>query len=411
VHVSRELPNPSGYELLEEVRALAEGRLAPSAAEAERTGRFPRDIVTELAALGLLGLPYPVEYGGRAQPYTVFLQILEELARAWLTVAETVSVHSLATFPLAEYGTDNQKAMWLEDMTSGRSLGAFCLSEPTAGSDAAALATSAVLDHGTYLVNGTKAWITHAGQADVYNLMVRTGPAGPQGISCLLAAADTPGLVPGPQERKMALRASPVASIRLDNARIPSERLIGAEGQGFSIAMAALASGRLAIAACAVGLAQAALDLVLAYSGQRRQFDQPIRDFQGIGFMIADMAVGVDAGRHLYLAAARRRDSRREFRTQAAMAKVYCTDMAMRVTTDAVQVLGGVGYTEAFPAERYMREAKALQILEGTNQIQRLLISRDLAHPRSDGSASALMPTSTRRASERSEPISSPQGI
>jgi len=299
-------------------------------------------------------------------------------ATVWLTVAETVAVHTLACFPVAAYGTEQQKHRWLPGMLEGSLLSAYCLSEPDAGSDAAALTTRAerVGDH--WQVTGTKAWITHAGHADVYDLMVRTGGAGPRGISCLLADADTPGLTAGPPEQKMGLHASPVAQLHLSGARVPADRLIGAEGQGFAIAMAALDGGRLGIATAAVGLAQAALDTATAYAGQRRQFGSPIADFQGVGFLLADMATGIAAGRALYLSAAARRDAGLPASREASMAKLFCTDMAMRVTTDAVRVLGGAGYTEDFPAERYMREAKVLQIVEGTNQIQRLVISRHL---------------------------------
>jgi alkylation response protein AidB-like acyl-CoA dehydrogenase len=214
--------------------------------------------------------------------------------------------------------------------------------------------------------------------ADYYNLMVRTGEPGPRGISCLLAPADTTGLTAAPRERLMGLRASPVAQVNLDGARVPADRLLGQEGQGFTIAMSGLDGGRLGIAACAVGLAQAALDVAVGYATERRQFDRMIADFQGVSFLLADMATGVEAGRALYLAAARLRDAGQPYSKEASMAKLFCSDMAMRVTTDAVQVLGGYGYTEDFPVERYMREAKVLQIFEGTNQIQRLAISRAL---------------------------------
>lgn len=374
----RELPTAAAKSLLEMVHAFALERVQPAAAKAENDSEFPTALVAELGQLGLLGLPYASRYGGGGYPYAVYLQVVEELARAWLTIAETVSVHTLSTYPLAEFGSDKQRASWLEDMLTGSTLGAYCLSEPDAGSDAAALTTRAVSDGDIYRVNGTKAWVTHAGHAGVYNLLVRTGGPGPGGISCLFAASDTPGLSSALPERKMGLYASPVAQIHLKDARVPKERLIGKDGQGFAIAMSALSSGRLGIAACAVGLAQAALDLAVAYSADRNQFGRPIREFQGVGFMLADMATGIEAGRQLYLGAARRRDAELDFNKEAAMAKLFCTDMAMQVTTNAVQVLGGVGYTQRYPAERYMREAKVLQIFEGTNQIQRLVISREL---------------------------------
>jgi alkylation response protein AidB-like acyl-CoA dehydrogenase len=377
--VERSLPTPEAEALLELTRELAANELAPIAADQEADSRFPREQVRTLGKAGLLGLPYPEEYGGGGQPYEVYLQVVEELAIAWATVAETVSVHTLACYPLAAYGSAEQRERWLPDMIGGDLLGAYCLSEPQSGSDAAALRTKAVRDGGDYVVDGTKAWITHAGHADFYNLLVRTGEEGPAGISCLLAPADTAGLTAAAPEKKMGFTASPTAQILLDGARLPADRLLGAEGQGFAIAMAALDGGRLGIAACAVGLAQAALDYAVGYAKERRQFGRPIMDFQGLQFMLADMATGIAAGRALYLEAARRRDAGRPYGPQAAMAKLFCTDMAMKVTTDAVQVLGGYGYVRDYPVERYLREAKVLQIVEGTNQIQRVVIARHLA--------------------------------
>ena len=377
--VERTLPTEEAEALLGLTRELMREELAPRAAEYEEQGRFPREVFATLGQAGLLGLPYPEEYGGGGQPYEVYLQVVEEVATAWATVAEGISVHTLACFPLAAYGTEEQRRRWLPDMVGGDLLGAYCLSEPGSGSDAASLRTRATRAGDGYVVNGTKAWITHGGVADFYNLFVRTGGEGPGGISCLLAPADTPGLSAAPPERKMGFNASTTAQIRLDDVRLGSDRLLGAEGQGFPIALAALDGGRLGIAACAVGLAQAALDVALAYAGERRQFGRPIREFEGVGFLLADMATGIEAARALYLAAARRRDAGRPYGPQAAMAKLFCTDMAMRVTIDAVQVLGGYGYVRDYPVERYMREAKALQIVEGTNQVQRLVISRALA--------------------------------
>ena len=383
--VERELPGGDAEALVALTRDLARREVAPRAAADEEQGRFPREVFTTLGAAGLLGLPFAEEYGGGEQPYEVYLQVVEELAAAWLAVALGVSVHTLSCFPLAAYGSAEQRQRWLPGLLEGRMLASYCLSEPAAGSDAAALRTRAVRrGHGAggeYVVDGTKAWVTGAGEADVYNLLVRTGGEGPGGITCLLAGSDTPGLTPGAPERKMGLRSSPTAQVHLDAARVPVEQRVGEEGQGFAIAMAALDSGRLGIAACAVGLAQAALDLAVDYAGSRRQFGRPVADFQGVSFLLADMATAVEAGRALYLSAARRRDQGRPFARQAAMAKLFCTDTAMRVATDAVQVLGGNGYVADYPAERYLREAKVLQIVEGTNQIQRMVIGRDLTRP------------------------------
>ncbi|MDQ1628108.1 MAG: hypothetical protein QOI54_1852 [Actinomycetota bacterium] len=377
--VERHLPSEEAEALLELTRELVRGELAAKAASYEAESRFPREVFRTLGKAGLLGLPYDEQYGGGGQPYEVYLQVLEELATVWATVAEGVSVHTLACFPLASFGTDEQRARWLPDMVGGELLGAYCLSEPQSGSDAAAMTTRAVRDGEDYVVNGEKAWITHGGEADFYALMCRTSDEGARGISCLLLPGDTGGLSAGTPERKMGFKGSTTAAVRFDDAHIPADRLIGEQGQGFKIALAALDGGRLGIAACAVGLAQGALDAALAYARERRQFGTAILDFQGLSFMVADMATQVEAGRALYLEAARRRDRGLPYGKQAAMAKLFCTDAAMRVTTDAVQVLGGYGYVEDYPVERYMREAKALQIVEGTNQIQRMVIGRHLA--------------------------------
>ena len=376
--VVRTLPNPEAEALLELTRDLVQGEVAPRAAEHEARGEFPRELFRTLGKAGLLGLPYGEEHGGGAQPYEVYLQVLEELSRGWLAVGLGTSVHTLSCFPLAAYGSPDQQERWLPEMLGGELLGSYCLSEAGSGSDAAALETRAVRDGGAYVVDGAKAWVTHGGEADFYNLMVRTGGPGAKGISCLLAPADTPGLTPQPPERKMGMRSSPTATIVLEQARVPADRLLGEEGTGFRIAMSALDGGRLGIAACAVGLAQAALDLAVDYAKERKQFGQRIGDFQGVSFLLADLATQIEAARALYLSAARLRDAGRPFSTQAAMSKLFATDTAMRVTTDAVQVLGGYGYVEDFPAERMMREAKVLQIVEGTNQVQRVVIGRAL---------------------------------
>ena len=379
--VERDLPTDEAHDLLALVRELGAERLAPRVEEFEDKGRFPREVFAELGQAGLLSLPYPEQWGGGGQPYTVYLQVLEELAAAWGAIGLGVSVHSLSCYPVAQFGTDAQRERWLPAMLGGEQLGAYCLSEPTSGSDAAALRTRAVAtdDGSAYTVTGTKAWITHGGVADFYNLMVRTSDDGPRGISCLLADAATPGLTAAPPERKMGFSSSQTAQVLLDGARIDADRRIGDEGQGFTIALSALDSGRLGIAACAVGIAQAAFEAATAYAKEREQFGKRIIDFQGLSFMLADMATQVSAARELYLAAARRRDAGQPFSVQAAMAKLVATDTAMKVTTDAVQVLGGAGYVKDFPLERWFREAKVLQIVEGTNQVQRLVIGRHLA--------------------------------
>ncbi|AYL34969.1 MULTISPECIES: acyl-CoA dehydrogenase family protein [Streptomyces] len=379
--VDRQLPTDEARDLISLVRDIARREIAPKAAEEEDAGRFPRELFTLLSESGLLGLPYDAEYGGGDQPYEVYLQVLEELAAARLTVGLGVSVHTLASYALAAFGAKEQQAEYLPAMLGGGLLGAYCLSEPSSGSDAASLRTRAVRDGDDWVITGTKAWITHGGIADFYTVMARTGEEGSRGISAFLVPGDAEGLGAAVPEKKMGMKGSPTAQVHLDGVRVPDARRIGEEGQGFAIALSALDGGRLGIAACAIGLAQAALDEALGYATERRQFGKPIADFQGLRFMLADMATQIEAGRALYLAAARLRDAGRPFAKQAAMAKLHCTDTAMRVTTDAVQVLGGYGYTADFPAERLMREAKVLQIVEGTNQIQRMVIARHLAGP------------------------------
>jgi alkylation response protein AidB-like acyl-CoA dehydrogenase len=381
--VDRQLPTEEARDLISLVREIAQREIAPHAAEEEDAGRFPRELFGLLSESGLLGLPYGSEHGGGDQPYEVYLQVLEELAMARLTVGLGVSVHTLACHALANYGTKEQQVEHLPAMLGGGLLGAYCLSEPSSGSDAASLRTKAVREGDEWVITGTKAWITHGGIADFCTVMARTGSEGSRGITAFLVPGDAEGLSAAAPERKMGMKGSPTAQLTFDGVRVDDARRLGEEGQGFAIALSALDSGRLGIAACAIGVAQAALDEAVAYATGRQQFGRPISDFQGLRFMLADMATQIEAGRALYLSAARLRDAGRPFSKQAAMAKLLCTDAAMKVTTDAVQILGGYGYTADFPAERYMREAKVLQIVEGTNQIQRMVIARHLAGPES----------------------------
>lgn len=376
--VTRLLPTEEAHDLLALVREISAAELSPRVAAAEAEARFPREELLLLGRAGLLSLPFPEEVGGGGQSYEVYLQVLEEISRAWLALGISVSVHALACFPMATAGDAGQVEEWLPWMLSGETLGAYCLSEQHSGSDAAALSTRAERHGDAYRVTGSKAWITHGGVADFYSVMVRTSDDGVRGISCVLVPGDAPGLSSAEPERKMGANSSRTAAIHLDGVEVPATRLIGKEGQGFSIALAALDAGRLGIAACAVGLAQAALDAAVDYAGQREQFGRPIGEFQGVSFGLADMAASVAAARALYLEAARLKDAGLPFGTQAAMAKLVATDTAMRVATQAVQVLGGAGYTRDFPVERYFREAKVLQIVEGTNQIQRMVIGRSL---------------------------------
>ncbi|AWT46784.1 MULTISPECIES: acyl-CoA dehydrogenase family protein [Streptomyces] len=376
--VDRLLPTPEAADLIALTREIADKELAPRVEEHENAETYPEGLFATLGRAGLLGLVYPEEYGGGAQPYEVYLQVLEELATRWAAVAVATSVHTLACHPLYAFGTEAQKERWLPAMLAGEAIGGYSLSEPQAGSDAASLTCKAEPVDGGYRVTGTKAWITHGGKADFYALFARTAP-GTRGVSCFLAPGAADGLTFGAPERKMGLHAVPTTAAYWDGAVLDADRLIGAEGQGLQIAFSALDCGRLGIAACATGLAQAALDTAVAYANERTAFGRRIIDHQGLGFLLADMAAAVDSARATYLDAARRRDRGRPFSRQASVAKLVCTDTAMKVTTDAVQVLGGYGYTRDFPVERYMREAKIMQIFEGTNQIQRLVISRGLA--------------------------------
>lgn len=379
--VDRLLPDQDAADLIALTRDIGDRVLSPIVDDHERTETYPEGVFAQLGAAGLLSLPQPEDWGGGGQTFEVYLQVLEEIAARWAAVAVAVSVHSLSCHPLLMFGTDEQRGRWLPGMLSGEQIGAYSLSEPQAGSDAAALKCKAVFSATEaapgYVINGSKAWITHGGRADFYTLFARTGE-GSRGISCFLIPADQPGLSFGKPEEKMGLAAVPTTSAFYDNAAVDAERRIGAEGQGLQIAFSALDSGRLGIAAVAVGIAQAALDEACAYANERTTFGRKIIDHQGLGFLLADMAAAVASARATYLDAARRRDAGVPYSQQASVAKLVATDAAMKVTTDAVQVLGGVGYTRDYRVERYMREAKITQIFEGTNQIQRLVIARGL---------------------------------
>ena len=376
--VDRLLPDEDAADLIALTRDIADKLLTPIVDEHERTETYPEGLFAQLGQAGLLSLPQPEEWGGGGQSYEVYLQVLEELSTRWAAVAVAVSVHVLSCHALLAFGTREQQNTWVPAMLSGTQIGAYSLSEPQAGSDAAALRCSARPTPDGYLINGSKAWITHGGIADFYTLFARTGE-GSRGVSCFLIPAGIDGLSFGKPEDKMGLCAVPTTAAFYDNVLVPADRRIGEEGQGLQIAFSALDAGRLGIAAVAVGLAQAALDEATNYANDRSTFGRRIIDHQGLGFLLADMAAAVTSARATYLDAARRRDAGLPYSQQASIAKLIATDAAMKVTTDAVQVLGGVGYTRDYRAERYMREAKITQIFEGTNQIQRLVIARGLA--------------------------------
>lgn len=376
--VNRILPNKESHDLIDLTRKICADILIPRAAAAEANEEFPRDVFRTLGQAGLLGLPYSEEFGGGSQPYEVYLQVIEEIAYAWASVGVGTSVHVLSCFGLAEFGTQEQKERWLPEMLGGDLLGAYALSEPHAGSDPSAMTTFAKREGDEYVINGTKAWITHGGHADYYKLMARTSNEEKGSITAFLIPADAVGLYADAPEKKMGLTGSATTALRFENVRIPVDRRLGEEGQGLQIALAGLAAGRLGIAAVATGLAQRALDEAVKYAKERTTFGKPIIEHQGLTFLLADMAAAVDSARAAYLDAARRKDAKMPYDREASVAKLVATDNAMKVTTDAVQVLGGYGYTRDFEVERFMREAKVMQIFEGTNQIQRIVIGRSL---------------------------------
>lgn len=379
-NVERLLPGEDAEALLDLARSIATEKLAPQAAEMEERAEFPAEAYALLGRAGLLSLPFPEAHGGSDQPYEVYLQVIEEIATAWPSVGVGASVHTLTATVLAANATEEQRAHWLPRMLSGDWLGAYALSEPQAGSDVSAIATKAVLDEASdeYVVTGTKQWISNGSHADYYILFARTGDDPKRGLSAFVLPGDTAGVSFGAPEKKLGLHCDVTTQVILDGARIPAANRIGPEGAGMRVALSALDAGRLGIAAVATGIAQAALDHAVAYARERRQFGKAIGEFQGLQFLLADMGAEVERARATYLHAARLKDAGRPFSRQASIAKLTASDAAMRVATDAVQVLGGNGYTRDYPVERLFRDAKITQIFEGTNQIQRMVIGRDL---------------------------------
>jgi len=361
------------------VREFVAERVRPQIEEFEEKGEFPRELFRQLGEMGLGGIPYEERYGGAAQPYLTYLSVLEELATGSVSLAVGLSVHHLAAFGVHDYGSDALKERYLSKLTSGEWLGAYALSEAGSGSDAASLATKASREGDGWRLSGSKRFISHGGEAEYYLVMARTGGEGPKGISAFVLEKGYPGFEFGKPEEKMGWNASPMRELLFDGAEVPGENLVGEEGQGFTIALAALDGGRLGMAACSVGVAQAALDAAVAFTKAREQFGRPVIEFQGLQFMLADMHAQIEAARRLYREAARARDEGVGTPVSCSVAKLFASDVAMRVTTDAVQAHGGYGYMKEYPVERYMREAKALQIVEGTNQVQRMIIGRHLA--------------------------------
>lgn len=357
-------------------------KIEPHMEHDDETETFRMDIFNELGALGFTGMTLPEEFGGMGLSYEDFAIALCEIAKSSVSYAVTISVSSMVQAILNEFGNDDQKKKYLPTLTTGQEIGAFCLSESGAGSDAAALQTTAkkTVQNGIagYVLNGSKIWITSGGIAKTYIVMARTGDAGGKGVSAFIVRDGTEGFSYGKKEKKMGWRISPTRELIFHNCFIPAENLLLTEGDGFKIAMAALEKGRFTIGAIAVGCAERALDESVSYALSRQQFKQAIFDFQGLQFMMADMATEIECSRLLVLQAARDYDRGAPNAKLACMAKLKATDTAMKVTTDAVQILGGVGYTREYPVERFMRDAKVLQIVEGTNQIQRVVIARNL---------------------------------
>lgn len=364
--------------LRDAAREFAEAVIGPTARADDEDECFRREIFQALADHGFLGIPVPEQYGGLGLGYAELAVVLEEIARVSASYGVTIGVNGLPQVILLQYGTEPQRERYLAGLVDGSLLGAFALSEPDSGSDAASLTTTAVKDAEDYVLNGTKFWCTHGGVADLYVVLARTGGPGPKGISAFLVEGDAAGLSFGKKEAKMGLRASPTVELVLEDVRVPSANLIGSEGSGFRVAMSALDSGRVTIAAMAVGICQGSLDVAATYACQRRTFGKPIIEHQGVGFMLADMACRTEGARLLVRQAAALRDAGLPNSEQAAIAKCVATDASVAVSTDAVQVLGGYGYTREYPVERFMRDAKVMQIVEGTNQIQRLVIARTL---------------------------------
>jgi butyryl-CoA dehydrogenase len=361
------------------VREWAAARLLPKAAEMDRAGAYPREMIRELGEMGLTGVFIPEEYGGGGMDTVSYCIVLEEIARAEAALAAVLSVNnSLDCYPIFAFGTEAQKRKYLPDLARGRALGCYCLTEPTAGSDAASLRTTARRDGDRWVLNGTKIFVTNGVEADVLLVYARTGGEGPRGISAFIAERGDPGLAVGKIEHKLGIHASSTCEIVLQDCRLPADRLLGEEGRGFTIAMATLDGGRIGIASQALGIARAALEDAVAYAKDRRQFGRPIAEFQATQWKIADMATRVQAGRLLTYRAAWTRDQGRRHTLEASIAKLFCSETAMWAAAQAVQILGGYGYVRDYPVERHFRDAKITEIYEGTSEIQRLVIARQV---------------------------------
>ena len=362
------------------VKEFAASEVAPIAAEIDRDHRFPEESIPKLAKLNLLGVPYPEEFGGAGADNVSYVLVIEELARVCASTAAIVSGHtSLGTWPIFEFGTSAQKEKYVTNLASGSMLGAFAITEPGAGTDAAAGKTTAVVDGDEYVLNGSKIFITNGGYADVYIVTAMTDlAAGTRGISAFLVEKDAPGFSVGEKEHKMGIKASSTTPLYFSDCRIPKDALLGKEGKGFNIAMAALDGGRIGIAAQALGIAQGAFDASIAYAKERVQFGKPLAALQAIQWMIADMATDIDAARLLVYRAAWMKDQGLPYGTAASMAKLFASETSTRVADRAIQIHGGYGYTESYPVERAYRDAKITELYEGTSEVQRLVIAGSL---------------------------------
>lgn len=365
------------------VRDFAVNEVAPTAAERDEEARFDREIFDKMAELGLTGIPWPEEYGGAGMDYLAYCIAVEELARVCGSTAVTLSAHtSLAGWPVFKFGTEEQKQKYLRPMAEGAKIGAYCLTESGSGSDAGGMKTIATKDGDDYILNGSKIFITNGGEADIYIVIALLDPKDRRSTTAFIVESDFEGFKVGKEEHKMGIRASATTEIIFENCRVPKENILGAEGEGFKVAMKTLDGGRNGIAAQAVGIAQGALDAAVEYAAQRVQFGKPISANQGISFKLADMATAIEASRLLTYQAAWLETEGLPYGQASAMAKLMAGDTAMNVTTEAVQVFGGYGYTKEYPVERFMRDAKITQIYEGTQEIQRMVIARGLENTR-----------------------------
>jgi acyl-CoA dehydrogenase len=361
------------------VRDFAQTEIAPFVEKMEE-GQFPREILKKMGELGLMGIPVPEEYGGSEMDFISYIIAIHEISKVSATVGVILSVHtSVGTNPILYFGTEEQKKKYVPKLATGEYLGAFCLTEPSAGSDAASLKTRAVKKDGHYVLNGSKVFITNGGEADVYIVFASTNPeAGTKGVSAFIVEKDTPGFIVGKDEHKMGLYGSRTVQLTFEDMKVPQENLLGQEGEGFKIAMSNLDSGRIGIAAQALGIAEAALEAATDYAKERVQFGKPIAAQQGVGFKLADMATSVEAAKLLIYRAAQLRSEGQKCGIEASMAKLFTSRTAVEVTTEAIQVFGGYGYTKEYPVERYFRDAKVTEIYEGTSEIQKIVISKQL---------------------------------